>query len=217
MTIASGRPLPAFDLHCPLMSPPLALATELATIPAAIPYIHARADRVERWRSRLDVAPSPRIGVVWAGSGGHVHNHHRSIPLQHFSTIFAASRWSSSASRRVISVDPGSPRELDVISGSSPDQVATGYPFGHRSCRRPEHDSSDRLVDRASARSGLSANAVMRHNAGRIAGRSAVAPTGDAPSRIAPRTVERLSCVSAGLCAAGTARTSSRFASHQYR
>lgn len=120
MTIASGRPLPAFDLHCPLMSLPLALATELATIPAAIPYIHARADRVERWRSRLDVAPSTRIGVVRAGSGGHVHNHHCSIPLQHFSTIFAASRWSSSASRRVISVDPGSPRELDVSPAPLP-------------------------------------------------------------------------------------------------
>jgi hypothetical protein len=35
--IARGRPLPTFDMYCPLMSLPLALKTELATIPAEIP------------------------------------------------------------------------------------------------------------------------------------------------------------------------------------
>ncbi len=35
--IARGEPLPAFDLHCPLLSLPLAFATELATIPADDP------------------------------------------------------------------------------------------------------------------------------------------------------------------------------------
>ena len=38
-TVETGRPLPAFDFHCPLMSLPLALKTELATIPAAILHI----------------------------------------------------------------------------------------------------------------------------------------------------------------------------------
>ena len=37
--IARGEPLPAFDLHCPLLSLPLAFATELATIPARRPYL----------------------------------------------------------------------------------------------------------------------------------------------------------------------------------
>ena len=39
--IAKGDPLPAFDLHCPLMSLPLAFNTELDTIPGEIPYLSA--------------------------------------------------------------------------------------------------------------------------------------------------------------------------------
>src|SRR5262249_24347134 len=31
--LGRGEPLPAFDLHCPILSLPLALGTELATIP----------------------------------------------------------------------------------------------------------------------------------------------------------------------------------------
>jgi hypothetical protein len=90
-TIARGRPLPAFDLYCPLLSLPLALGTDEATIPAEIPYIHAPADRVERWRERLRATRSPRIGLAWAGSDGHANNHNRSIPLQAFSGIFGVS------------------------------------------------------------------------------------------------------------------------------
>ena len=43
--IACGEPLPAFDLHCPLLSLPLAFGTRAETIPAAIPYLAAPADR----------------------------------------------------------------------------------------------------------------------------------------------------------------------------
>src|SRR5580693_8914590 len=39
--VASGEPLPAFDLHCPLLSLPLACGTKLQTIPAAAPYLAA--------------------------------------------------------------------------------------------------------------------------------------------------------------------------------
>jgi tetratricopeptide (TPR) repeat protein len=86
--IACGRPLPTFDVYCPLLSLPLALKTEQATIPAEIPYIHPRADRVERWRERLQATQSPRIGVAWAGSSGHSNNHNRSISLEQLFTIF---------------------------------------------------------------------------------------------------------------------------------
>ena len=37
--IAAGEPLPAFDLHCPMLSLPLAFATTPETIPAGIPYL----------------------------------------------------------------------------------------------------------------------------------------------------------------------------------
>src|SRR6185295_6167351 len=44
--------LPHFDCHCPLMSLPHAFGTELATIPAAIPYLHADPAAAARWRAR---------------------------------------------------------------------------------------------------------------------------------------------------------------------
>jgi hypothetical protein len=36
--VAAGDPLPPFDLHCPLMSLPLAFGTSLETIPARDRY-----------------------------------------------------------------------------------------------------------------------------------------------------------------------------------
>ena len=41
--VARGEPLPDFDLHCPLLSLPLALGTRLSTMPAQTPYLRASA------------------------------------------------------------------------------------------------------------------------------------------------------------------------------
>lgn len=62
-----GDGLPAFDVHCPLMSLPLALGTRLDTIPGATPYLRVNAAKAERWERRLAGTPRPRIGLVWAG------------------------------------------------------------------------------------------------------------------------------------------------------
>src|SRR5262249_29854952 len=48
-----GEVPPGFDYHCPLMSLPRAFGTQLATIPAAIPYLHAEPRCAVRWRERL--------------------------------------------------------------------------------------------------------------------------------------------------------------------
>jgi tetratricopeptide (TPR) repeat protein len=85
--IAKGNPLPDFDLHCPLMSLPLAFGTELATIPAETPYLTAPAERVAHWRDRLPQG-SLRAGFVWSGSHGHRNDANRSIPLAQFSQLF---------------------------------------------------------------------------------------------------------------------------------
>jgi tetratricopeptide (TPR) repeat protein len=66
--VARGEPLPAFDLHCPLLSLPLALRTRLATIPACTPYLVAPENKVRAWRDRLAGHDKPRIGLVWAGN-----------------------------------------------------------------------------------------------------------------------------------------------------
>jgi tetratricopeptide (TPR) repeat protein len=79
--VAGDGALAHFDLHCPLLSLPLAFATELNTIPANIPYIRAYADRVIQWRGRIPDTGRLRIGICWAGIKSHVNDRNRSIPI----------------------------------------------------------------------------------------------------------------------------------------
>jgi tetratricopeptide (TPR) repeat protein len=79
--LSTGAALPRFDYHCPLLSLPLAFKTELDTIPADVPYIHADPARVALWQSRLGQKTKPRIGLVWSGSAMHKNDHNRSIAL----------------------------------------------------------------------------------------------------------------------------------------
>jgi Tfp pilus assembly protein PilF len=85
--IASGEPLPAFDLHCPLFSLPLAFKTRLETIPATVPYLAAPAERQALWRNRLP-QQRPRAGFVWSGSSTHRSDSARSIPLARLAALF---------------------------------------------------------------------------------------------------------------------------------
>ena len=59
--------LPNFDCHCPLLSLPLAFKTDLARIPAAIPYLYADPARAGYWKERL-AGDALKVGLVWAGS-----------------------------------------------------------------------------------------------------------------------------------------------------
>jgi tetratricopeptide (TPR) repeat protein len=85
--IASGAPLPAFDLHCPLLSLPFAFKTQPETIPAAIPYLAAPVERVAYWRDRLPPG-RPRAGFVWSGSSAHKNDSNRSIALARLAALF---------------------------------------------------------------------------------------------------------------------------------
>jgi tetratricopeptide (TPR) repeat protein len=81
--VARGWELPAFDVHCPLLSLPMALNSQLATIPATVPYVHPDDTATHRWAQRLvdQRAPRlsspqtqaqpqaqrrPRVGLVWS-------------------------------------------------------------------------------------------------------------------------------------------------------
>jgi tetratricopeptide (TPR) repeat protein len=86
--VASGQPLPAFDLHCPLLSLPLAFKTRLDTVPASIPYLAAPAERLAYWRQRLPPG-HPRAGFVWSGQPSHKNDGNRSIALERFAAFFA--------------------------------------------------------------------------------------------------------------------------------
>ena len=88
--VAKGCALPPFDLHCPLLSLPFAFETEVATIPAEVPYLSAPATRVAHWRDRLGEG-RPRAGFVWSGSPAHKNDFNRSIPLARFGELLANS------------------------------------------------------------------------------------------------------------------------------
>lgn len=76
-----GDTLPAFDVHCPLMSLPLVFGTTLDTIPPAIQFpCLTDSSAVADTASSLPL----RIGLVWAGSPNHGLDRRRSIPLQSF-------------------------------------------------------------------------------------------------------------------------------------
>jgi tetratricopeptide (TPR) repeat protein len=78
---ARGEALPAFDVHCPLGSLPLAFKTEPATIPAAIPYLHADEQRIAKWRPAIEALPGKRVALAWAGHAKHANDRNRSIDL----------------------------------------------------------------------------------------------------------------------------------------
>jgi tetratricopeptide (TPR) repeat protein len=87
--IARGDRLPAFDLHCPLASLPLAMKTEIATIPTEFPYLAASALHLARWRSRLEAIPRPRVALAWAGRATHANDRNRSIALAQLEPLIA--------------------------------------------------------------------------------------------------------------------------------
>ena len=57
-----------FDCECPLLSVPRASGTELATIPAKVPYLTADRAAVERWAQRLPADGALRVGIAWQGN-----------------------------------------------------------------------------------------------------------------------------------------------------
>jgi tetratricopeptide (TPR) repeat protein len=78
--IPQGEDLGAYDLHCPLMSLPLALGITLDNLPAE-PYLHADAALVERWKPVLRGQPQLQIGLAWSGNPDNPMDYRRSLPL----------------------------------------------------------------------------------------------------------------------------------------
>ena len=86
---ARGETLPAYDVYCPLGSLPLAFKTEPATIPADIPYLHADASHVGKWRSTIEALPGKRVAFAWAGHARHPNDRNRSIALELLEPLLA--------------------------------------------------------------------------------------------------------------------------------
>jgi tetratricopeptide (TPR) repeat protein len=89
--VAAVGAIPAeeVDLQISILGLPSALATDLTSIPAPIPYLRAQPERVERWRSRLDSPARLRVGIVWAGNPDHGNDRRRSCGLEDFAALGA--------------------------------------------------------------------------------------------------------------------------------
>src|SRR6266568_4978670 len=95
--VAAGAALPPFDLHCPLLSLPERFGTDLATIPAEIPYLTPDPELVEHWRRKLGDGPGLKVGIVWAGNRAHKNDRSRSIAIERLLPILEVPgiRWVS--------------------------------------------------------------------------------------------------------------------------
>jgi tetratricopeptide (TPR) repeat protein len=89
-TFSEDDPLPDFDLHCPLISLPVAFETSLETIPSTGPYLRPNSSIVRAWSTRIDERDTRlKVGLVWAGHPSHSNDRHRSTALSSFAPLSA--------------------------------------------------------------------------------------------------------------------------------
>jgi len=80
--LAMGQALPAFDVHCPLMSLSRVFSTDLGNIPQTVPYLHADAAEAALWGERLaGLGSSLKVALVWAGNPTNKNDRKRSLKL----------------------------------------------------------------------------------------------------------------------------------------
>jgi tetratricopeptide (TPR) repeat protein len=86
--IPRGQPLPAFDLHCPLLTLPRIFKTTLASIPAEVPYLIADPILIDLWRSKLNSSEAGlKIGLAWAGNPTFSSDPTRSLSLDRLAPL----------------------------------------------------------------------------------------------------------------------------------
>ncbi len=66
--VERGEQAPPSELCIPLASLPLALGTQLETIPAEVPYLHADPQAAATWKTRLAALPGLLVGLNWHGN-----------------------------------------------------------------------------------------------------------------------------------------------------
>jgi tetratricopeptide (TPR) repeat protein len=98
--LARGESLPDFDLHCPLMSLPLALDLELNAIPNR-PWLRATDALRQQARQAIPAASLPirtplRAGLSWRGNPTHLWDRIRSLTPHHLAPLAQVSgvEWS---------------------------------------------------------------------------------------------------------------------------
>jgi hypothetical protein len=80
--VVRGSLPPAFDVHCEMMSLPMAMGLKkLPDLPGRIPYLSPDPQRVAKWRQRLAGLPRPFVALAWAGRPTHFNDTNRSLTL----------------------------------------------------------------------------------------------------------------------------------------
>jgi tetratricopeptide (TPR) repeat protein len=85
--VAQGAARPHADLHCPLLSLPLALGITPDTIPAHTPYLSVPQAYRRKWRGSIGGQAKRKIGLAWSGRIQQQEN--RSMPLAALDPLFA--------------------------------------------------------------------------------------------------------------------------------
>ncbi|MEW6188006.1 MAG: tetratricopeptide repeat protein [Thermodesulfobacteriota bacterium] len=84
-----GESLPDFDFHCPLMTLPRILGTNLNSIPRNIPYLKVSPELVQSWKVRVPNEKGKiKVGLVWAGNPDHLNDRNRSCALETLAPLF---------------------------------------------------------------------------------------------------------------------------------
>ena len=79
--VVTGRSLPHFDFHIPMMSLPGVFKTEIKTIPREFPYMFVTENLRKKWADRIEGKGLLKVGLVWKGSYKHQRNAWRSPGL----------------------------------------------------------------------------------------------------------------------------------------
>jgi hypothetical protein len=106
--VATGTPLPAFDVHSPLCLLASRLGIRVSNLPARVPYITIPPDLTKKWRARLGACTERpvTIGLVWASMAT---SHGKSAPLAAFGPL------ARSARVRFISLQVG-PQAIELLA-----------------------------------------------------------------------------------------------------
>ena len=74
--------LPDFDVFTRMLSLPGFFTTDIASIPANVPYMSTDAERIAYFRDKLAAEPAGlKVGLAWAGNPAHGNDRDRSIKL----------------------------------------------------------------------------------------------------------------------------------------
>jgi len=87
LLISESDPPVGFDVRAALVSLPGVFRTDLASIPAQVPYLFAEPDLVTRFGELLAGDDRFRVGINWQGNPKYHGDQFRSIPLAEFAPL----------------------------------------------------------------------------------------------------------------------------------